>query len=171
MLIRLVCRKWMPALAFAVILMSTMAFAQTSRTQTSTEDEQKDLAVTVYNSNVALVRDVRRVHLPTGELDLRFVDIAASVNPVTVHIVSLTAPKDVTVLEQNYEYDLLNPAKLLDKYVGKELTLVRLVTENNSTKEMPVKATLLANNQGPTLFHCHNQMHMDFGFMALFQYV
>ena len=140
-------RRLMPALAVAVILMAPRSFAQT--TQTSTEEQQKELAVTVYNSNVALVRDVRRVNLPTGELDLRFVDIAASVNPVTVHIVSLSAPKDLTVLEQDYEYDLLNPAKLLDKYVGKELTLVRLVEENNSTKEVSVKATLLANNQGP----------------------
>jgi hypothetical protein len=140
-------RRWMPVLAVAVILLAPRTFAQT--TQTSTEDQQKDLAVTVYNSNVALVRDVRSVNLPTGQLDLRFVDIAASVNPVTVHIVSLTAPKDLNVIEQDYEYDLLNPAKLLDKYVGKELTLVRLVTENNSTKEVPVKATLLANNQGP----------------------
>jgi hypothetical protein len=147
MLNQLFGRRWMMALAVAVILLAPSAFAQT--TQTSTEEEQKDLAVTVYNSNVALVRDVRHVSLPTGQLDLRFVDIAASVNPVTVHIVSLTAPKDLTVLEQDYEYDLLNPAKLLDKYVGKELTLVRLVTENNSTKEVPVKATLLANNQGP----------------------
>ncbi|HEV2350269.1 MAG TPA: DUF4139 domain-containing protein [Terriglobia bacterium] len=134
-------------MAFAALILAPGTFAQTI--QTSTEEEQKDLAVTVYNSNVALVRDVRSVDLPTGQLDLRFVDIAASVNPVTVHIVSLSAPKDLTVLEQDYEYDLLNPAKLLDKYVGKELTLVRLVSENNSTREVPVKATLLANNQGP----------------------
>ena len=111
--------------------------------------DQTDLAVTVYNSNVALVRDVRRVTLPAGTVDLRFMDIAAAVNPATVHIVSLTAPKDLTVLEQNYEYDLLSPQKLLQKYVGKELTLIRLVTENNSTKEVPVKATLLAYNEGP----------------------
>src|SRR5579863_6730450 len=140
-------RRAITTLAVVFILLAPEAFAQT--VQTSTGEDQKDLAVTVYNSNVALVRDVRRVHLPTGTVDLRFVDIAAAVNPVTVHIVSLNAPKDLTVLEQNYEYDLLNPAKLLDKYVGKELTLVRVVTENNSTKEMPVKATLLANNQGP----------------------
>jgi len=147
MLSQPISRRVIPTLAVAFILLAPGAFAQT--VQTSTEEDQKDLAVTVYNSNVALVRDVRRVHLPTGTVDLRFVDIAAAVNPVTVHIVSLNAPKDLTVLEQNYEYDLLNPAKLLDKYVGKELTLVRVVTENNSTKEVPVKATLLANNQGP----------------------
>jgi len=118
-------------------------------TVTSTQQDQKDLAVTVYNSNVALVRDVRRLRLPSGTLDLRYMDIAAEVNPATVHIVSLTAPKDLNVLEQNYEYDLLSPLKLLQKYVGKELTLVRTVTENNSTKEVPVRATLLALNDGP----------------------
>jgi hypothetical protein len=116
---------------------------------TSTQQDQKDLSVTVYNSDVALVRDVRRLRLAAGTLDLRYMDIAAQVNPATVHIVSLTAPQDLKVLEQNYEYDLLSPQKLLEKYVGKELTLVRLETENNSTKEVPVKATLLALNDGP----------------------
>ena len=116
---------------------------------TSTEQDQKELAVTVYNSNVALVRDVRRVRLPDGTIDLRYMDIAAQVNPATVHIVSLTAPKELNVLEQDYEYDLLSPQKLLQKYVGKELTLIRVITENNSTKEVPVKAVLLADNEGP----------------------
>ena len=129
------------------LLLGMLSFAQT--TVTSTQQDQKDLAVTVYNSNVALVRDVRRLRLPAGTLDLRYMDIAAQVNPATVHIISLTTPKDLSVLEQNYEYDLLSPQKLLQKYVGKELTLVRLVTENNSTKEVPVKATLLALNEAP----------------------
>ena len=135
------------ALALGLLFLAPQAFAQSA--QTSTEQDQKELAVTVYNSNVALVRDVRRVKLPAGVIDLRYMDIAAAVNPATVHIVSLTAPKDLTVLEQNYEYDLLSPQKLLQKYVGKELTLVRMVSENNSTKEVPVKATLLAYNEGP----------------------
>jgi len=126
---------------------SGVAWGQTP--QTSTQADQKELAITVYNSNVALVRDVRRLRLPTGTVDLRFMDIAAAVNPATVHIVSLNTPRELTVLEQNYEYDLLSPQKLLQKYVGKELTLVRLVSENNSTKEIPVKATLLAYNEGP----------------------
>ncbi len=135
------------ALATVILMLATGARAQTA--QTSTQDDQKDLAVTVYNSNIALVRDVRRITLPAGTIDLRYMDIAAAVNAATVHIVSLTAPKDLTVLEQNYEYDLLSPEKLLQKYVGKELTLIRVETENNSTKEVAVKATLLAYNQGP----------------------
>src|SRR5580700_2368805 len=91
-------------LAIAVILLGYcsvhVAWAQT--TVSSTEQDQKELAVTVYNSNVALVRDVRRVRLPEGTLALRYMDIAAQVNPATVHIVSLTAPKDLGVLEQDY---------------------------------------------------------------------
>jgi hypothetical protein len=141
----LFCRLVWAAAITAVL--GVPSFAQT--TVTSTQQDQKDLAVTVYNSNLALVRDVRRLQLPAGTLDLRFMDIAAQVNPATVHIVSLNAPKELSVLEQNYEYDLLSPQKLLQKYVGKELTLVRLVTENNSTKEVPMKATLLALNEGP----------------------
>ncbi len=147
MLTQYAVRRLILSLAVAVLLVAQAAFAQ--NTQSSTEQDQKDLAVTVYNSNVALVRDVRRLRLPTGTVDLRYMDIAAQVNPATVHIVSLIAPKELTVLEQNYEYDLLSPQKLLAKYVGKELTLVRLVEENNSTKEVPVKATLLAVNEGP----------------------
>jgi hypothetical protein len=145
--------KQYPTLRFFVaIVLSTWIGAAKSRAQTtvtSTEQDQKELAVTVYNSNVALVRDVRRVRLPEGPIDLRYMDIAAQVNPAAVHIVSLTAPKDLTVLEQDYEYDLLSPQKLLQKYVGKELTLIRVITENNSTREVPVKAVLLADNEGP----------------------
>ncbi|MGD0126590.1 MAG: DUF4139 domain-containing protein [Terriglobia bacterium] len=139
--------RWLVCGVGMAVLAGGQSFAQT--TVTSTQQDQKDLAVTVYNSNVALVRDVRRLRLPAGTLDLRYMDIAAEVNPATVHIVSLTAPKDLSVLEQNYEYDLLSPQKLLQKYVGKELTLVRTETENNSTKEVSVKATLLALNEGP----------------------
>jgi hypothetical protein len=139
--------RWLVCGVGMAFLSGGQSFAQT--TVTSTQRDQKDLAVTVYNSNVALVRDVRRLRLPAGTLDLRYMDIAAEVNPATVHIVSLTAPKDLSVLEQNYEYDLLSPQKLLQKYVGKELTLVRTETEDNSTKEISVKATLLALNEGP----------------------
>jgi hypothetical protein len=139
--------RWLVCGVGMAFLSGGQSFAQT--TVTSTQRDQKDLAVTVYNSNVALVRDVRRLRLPAGTLDLRYMDIAAEVNPATVHIVSLTAPKDLSVLEQNYEYDLLSPQKLLQKYVGKELILVRTETENNSTKEISVKATLLALNEGP----------------------
>src|SRR4051812_25819326 len=89
----------------------------------ATLKDQVDLAVTVYNSNIALVRDVRQLALPAGALDLRLADIAATVNPATVHFRSLTEPARLGILEQNYEYDLLGPERLLRKYVGRNVTL------------------------------------------------
>jgi hypothetical protein len=117
--------------------------------QATSLNDQTDLAVTVYNSNIALVRDVRQLTVPTGAFRLKFEDIAATVNPATVHFRSLTEPDKLGVIEQNYEYDLLEPAKLLHKYVGKEVTLVRTYQDNGTTKHEEVKATLLADNNGP----------------------
>ena len=117
--------------------------------QSTSLGDQTELAVTVYNSNIALVRDVRQLQLPDGAFRLKFMDIAATVNPATVHFRSLTEPDKVGVLEQNYEYDLLEPAKLLNKYVGKEVTLTRSYMDNGTTKHEEIKATLLANNNGP----------------------
>jgi hypothetical protein len=117
--------------------------------QSTSLNDQTDLAVTVYNSNIALVRDVRQLTLPTGAFRLKFEDIAATVNPASVHFRSLTEPEKLGVIEQNYEYDLLEPAKLLHKYVGKEVTLVRTYQDNGTTKHEEIKATLLADNNGP----------------------
>ena len=116
--------------------------------QSTSLNDQTDLNVTVYNSNIALVRDVRNLTLPSGTFRLKFMDIAATVNPATVHFRSLTDPDKLGVIEQNYEYDLLEPAKLLHKYVGKEITLVRSYQDNGTTKHEEVKATLLSDNNG-----------------------
>ena len=117
--------------------------------QSTSQSDQTALSVAVYNSNIALIRDVRQVQLPSGTFRLKFMDIAATVNPATVHFRSLTEPNKVGVLEQNYEYDLLEPNKLLNKYVGKDVTLVRTYMDNGTTKHEEIRATLLANNNGP----------------------
>jgi hypothetical protein len=115
----------------------------------SGQDTQEDVGLTVYNGGLALVRDVRRIQLPAGAVHLRFEDIAATVNPATVHLRSMSQPGRLPVLEQNYEYDLLDPQKLLSKYVGRDVTLVRTTMEGGSSKTTEVKATLLALNNGP----------------------
>jgi hypothetical protein len=122
--------------------------AQTAVAET-TQQDQTDLSVTVYNSNLALVRDVRQIRLQSGTFPLRFEDVAASINPATVHFRSLTDPASLSVVEQNYEYDLLDPQKLLQKYVGREVTLVQREQDAGSTKYIETKATLLADNNGP----------------------
>jgi hypothetical protein len=116
---------------------------------TTTLDDQTELAVTVYNSDIALVRDVRALGLAQGTSDLHFMDIAATVNPATVHFRSLSEPSKVSVLEQNYEYDLLEPEKLLRKYVGRDVTLVRHGRDGNTTREEEVTARLLSYNNAP----------------------
>lgn len=128
--------------------------AQPQTTQTgqqsgaSTLDDQKSVAITIYNSDIGLVKDTRSLRLARGTSQLRFMDVAQQINPTTVHIKSLTAPNAMAVVEQSYEYDLLNPQKLLDKYVGRELTLVMRTTENNSERLTPKRAVLLSNNSG-----------------------
>src|SRR5215813_12068401 len=116
---------------------------------TTTLDDQAELAVTIYNSDIALVRDVRNLQIARGTSDLHFMDIAATVNPATVHFRSLTEPSRISVLEQNYEYDLLEPDKLLRKYVGRDVTLVRLRQEDGATKSEEIKARLLSYNSAP----------------------
>jgi hypothetical protein len=115
----------------------------------TTDRDQVDLSVTVYNSNLALVRDVRQIHLPSGLFLLRFEDVAATINPATVHFRSLNDPSKLNVVEQNYEYDLLDPQKLLQKYVGREVTLVREEKDAGSTRWVETKALLLSDNNGP----------------------
>jgi len=128
---------------------STPVVTAAEQNGTTTLDDQVELALTVYNSDIALVRDVRNLQLARGTSDLHFMDIAATVNPATVHFRSLTEPSRVSVLEQNYEYDLLDPDKLLRKYVGRDLTLIRNRQEGGSTRQEEVKAHLLSYNTAP----------------------
>jgi len=151
-------RIWLavPALALAVGVAQhrapqalAAAPAAAGGQDTSTLDDQSELALTVYNSDLALVRDVRTLQLPRGTFDLKFMDIAATVNPATVHFRSLSEPSRVNVLEQNYEYDLLEPDKLLRKYVGRDVTLVRYRVNGGATREEEVTARLLSYNTAP----------------------
>jgi len=123
--------------------------ASDQKTETASSDlsNQTGVAVTIYNVNLGLVKDQREIKLPKGTGELRFMDVASKIIPSSVHIKSLADSESLRILEQNYEYDLLNPEKLLDKYVGKE---VKLYSKNNYTeREEVVTAKLLSNNGGP----------------------
>lgn len=138
--------KFLSAIGLCFASLATVA-AQTSE-QTTTARDRQSVNITVYNSNLGLVRETRRLTLPNGQIALRFADVTAQIRPETVHLSSLTAPAALRILEQNYQYDLLNPAKLLDKFVGKEITLVLRRYQNNTESFEPVQATLLSNNGG-----------------------
>jgi hypothetical protein len=109
--------------------------------------DQSGVEVTIYNVNLGLVKDQRRLNIFRGIGQLRFMDVASQIIPTSVSIKSLINSDSLHVLEQNYEYDLLNPQRLLDKYVGRD---VKLYTRNHYTdKEEIVTARLLSNNGGP----------------------
>ncbi|MBX7186824.1 MAG: DUF4139 domain-containing protein [Vicinamibacteria bacterium] len=114
---------------------------------TSTGDNRVSVAVTVYNDGRGLVREERSIDLSTGVNEVRFMDVAEQIQAPTVRVAPIEGAP-FNVLEQNYEYDLLSPAKLLDKYVGRTITLVQQKMMNNSTVEEPVEAKLLSNNNG-----------------------
>jgi len=79
-----------------------------------------EVAVTVYNDDLGLIQEVREVDFPKGIGDVRFVDVAARIIPTSVHFKSGKA----TLLEQNYEYDLVETKKLLQKYLDHEVQLI-----------------------------------------------
>jgi hypothetical protein len=124
---------------------------------TSTLKDQQNVAITIYNSNVGLVKDTRIIELKSGVHELKFMDVAAKIDPTTVHIKSLINGSSLNILEQNYEYDLLNPQKLLEKFVGQK---VQLATINPETKkEESVEATLLST-QGGNIFQIGDKIHI-----------
>jgi len=112
----------------------------------TTLQDQTDVAVTIYNNDLALVRDRRKVKLLPGEQSLKFMDVAEKIKPETVSLKSISAPGALAILEQNYAYDLMSPAKLMEKYVGKQVRLVNLSTEVSFSQ---VDAELLSVNDGP----------------------
>ena len=114
---------------------------------TSTADQRVSVAVTVYNDGRGLVREERHLDLLAGANEVRFMDVAEQIQAPTVRVAPVEGAP-FSVLEQNYEYDLLSPAKLLDKFVGQTLTLVQQKMMNNSTVDEAVEAKLLSNNAG-----------------------
>jgi hypothetical protein len=116
-----------------------------------TRDDQREVMVTIYNGNLGLVKDLREVRFPSGQTEVQFMDVAALIDPTTVHLKSLTDAPGLKILEQNYEYDLLTSQKLMEKYVGRK---VRLYQSDGTYHD----ATLLSTN-GP-IFEINGQIHM-----------
>jgi hypothetical protein len=104
-----------------------------------------DISVTIYNNNLALVRDVRTLDLTSGRQRLEFKDVSAEIRPETA---SLTV-QGVNVVEQNFDYDLLSPAKMMEKAVGRVVTIVR--TNPATGAESSEQAEVLAVNNGVVL--------------------
>ena len=137
-----------PAALLALALLPHIALAQTAE-QRSTLADQREVAVTIYNENLALVKDQRRVQLKPGASALAFRDVSARMRPETALLRSVSAPGSLSVLEQNFDFDLLTPRKLLEKYVGQTVSVVRANPATGA--ETTEQATVLAANDGVVL--------------------
>ena len=112
-------------------------------------EDQIAIAVTIYNENLALVRDQRNIVLEPGEQDLAIRDVSARIRPETALVTSLDQAEGWRLLEQNFDYDLLTPYSLLDKYVGRQ---VQAISINPATgNETAESAQVLSTNDGVVL--------------------
>lgn len=111
--------------------------------------DQRELAVTIYNENLALVKDSRQVKLERGANRLAWRDVSAKIRPETALLRNLGHPEGFFLVEQNFDFDLLTPQKLLDKYVGQE---IRVIKTNPATGVETIEtAKVLAVNSGVVL--------------------
>ena len=97
--------------------------AMPERTPTA-EASESGVALTIYNQGTALVRDRRQFAFQPGVNDLDFSDVAALIDPTSVLFKSLSDPGGTQVLEQNYEFDLVGSAALLEKYLDETISVV-----------------------------------------------
>jgi hypothetical protein len=117
--------------------------------RTSTLAEQTAVTLTIYNQDLALIKDRRRLDLPAGPVDLAYRDVSARIQPETALLREVADAGGLVVLEQNFDFDLLTPAKLLEKYVGREVGIVR--THPTTGEETEEPATVLAASDGVVL--------------------
>lgn len=154
-------KQWISGLAFTAALAASgtqSAFADAkppanpaaTAHSVSTAEDRKTVSITVYNQNFGLVREVRELKaLGNGKVELEFRDVAANIQPETVSIKSVGAGAGLSVLEQNYRYDLLTPQTLLEKFVGKRVRAYRY--HEQTGKEDAVDAELLSVEGGQVL--------------------
>jgi hypothetical protein len=139
------------AAAFLFTLQAAMAgpAPASAEERRSTLDDQQSVAVTIYNENLALVKEARSIVLDAGINHLALRDVSAQMRPETALLRSLSEPGAFDLLEQNFNFDLLTPGKLLEKYVGRN---VRIVTTNPlSGTEKVETAQVLSAQEGVVL--------------------
>ncbi len=135
------------------LILAPLALTLSAQEMATTLKDQKSLAVTIYNENLALVKDQREVKLPKGDSRLAFQEVSAQIRPETALLKNLTDPKGFWVYEQNFDFDLLTPQKLLEKYVGEKVVVVsqKPNPEGAGAKEVREEALVLATNSGVVL--------------------
>ena len=112
-------------------------------------EDQTNIGITVYNNNLALIKDTRKISLKSGRNRLIFENVSAKIRPETASLNAQDNKNITKLVEQNFDYDLLTPKKLLDKYVGRDIKIIR--TNPATGIETPLNATVLSTNSGVVL--------------------
>lgn len=115
--------KTLLAVLAAMLLVATVALPSASSTLPAAQAQDKTVQLTVYNQDLALVSETRSVPLETGLNEVVYSDVAALIDPTSVSFQSLTDPEGTEVLEQNFEFDLVGSAKLLQKYIDQVIVV------------------------------------------------
>ncbi len=118
---------------------------QNIKTITTTIKDQKDIFITIYNQGIALIKDKRNLAIPKGQLNLEFKGLSAKIIPET----ALLTASDLKVLEQNFEFDPLTPESLLNKFIGKNIKIVK--TNSATGREKILNAKVLSTLSGVVL--------------------
>jgi hypothetical protein len=139
----------MPKGLVAVAALTLISAAHAGEERVTALKDQQEVAVTIYNENLALVKDTRKVRLGGGEEALAWRDVSAQIRPETALLRNLAHPKSLGLIEQNFDFDLLTPQKLLEKYVGSKVTVIK--TNPATGAETREEATVLAANNGVVL--------------------
>ncbi len=137
------------ALSLVACSLALSQAAQSEEETRSSASEQQQVAVTIYNGDLALVKDERKVKLKAGINSLAWRDVSAQIRPETALLRSTSNPASFSLLEQNFDFDLLTPEKLLEKYVGKNVNLIK--TNPSTGVESTESATVLSANNGVVL--------------------
>ena len=112
------------------------------------DSAQEALAVTIYNDDLALVKDRRRIDLAQGENRLAWRNVSVRIRPETALLGETSGQLPVNLIEQNFDFDLLTPESLLQKYVGRTVQVIRT---NDAGEQEVEDAVVLAANQGTVL--------------------
>ena len=129
------------------LLVGLMQFCSLGQQSGTATADRTSVDLTIYNQNLSLIREERVLDIPRGVHAIVIPDIPATIDGTSLHFRSLTDPLAVRVLEQNYQYDLVHQAKILEKYLGKEVEFVRVDPETK--KEYSVFGKLLASGYSP----------------------
>ena len=133
-------RRLRPVHAAAALVLIGSAASVRAQDRASNAAARKDVSLTIYNNDLSLIRERRSIPTQSGVYRLRYEDVTTGIDPATVHLQPLGSGA-LHLVEQNYEYDLISRAKLMEKYVGREV--------GYRTKEGTYgRAKLLASNEG-----------------------